>query len=104
MFIKFSIRMDMFFRFSANGSLMFMYARPDAACAAYASCSKNEAVSKLPPRLCRNPPARAQCCSIFSINIPYPFLLSWTNTWVIAPMNLPFCTMGLPLRDMSILV
>ena len=38
-----------------------------------------------------------QCSSIFSIKIPYPFLESYTRTWVTAPMNFPFCIIGLPL-------
>ena len=31
----------------------------------------------------------AQCSSMCSINIPYPFLQSWMRTWVTAPMILP---------------
>lgn len=41
-------------------------------------------------------PAQTQCSSIFSINIPYPFVGSFTNTWVTAPIILPFCRIGLP--------
>ena len=42
-------------------------------------------------------PAWTQCSSMFSIKIPYPFVESWMNTWVTAPMSLPSWMMGLPL-------
>lgn len=42
-------------------------------------------------------PAWTQCSSMFSIKIPYPFVESWINTWVTAPMSLPSWMMGLPL-------
>lgn len=38
--------------------------------------------------------------SIFSMNIPYPLVGSFTNTWVTAPTILPFWIIGLP--DMSV--
>ena len=31
--------------------------------------------------------AWTQCSSMFSIKIPYPFVESWMNTWVTAPMR-----------------
>lgn len=34
--------------------------------------------------------------SIFSIKIPYPLVGSFTKTWVTAPINFPFCKIGLP--------
>lgn len=37
--------------------------------------------------------------SIFSINIPYPLVGSFTKTWVTAPMSLPFWIIGLPLTS-----
>ncbi len=40
--------------------------------------------------------AWTQCSSMFSIKIPYPFVESWMNTWVTAPMSLPSWMMGLP--------
>ncbi len=47
-------------------------------------------------------PCPAQCWSMFSINIPYPFVLSCTNTWVTAPTSFPFWIMGLPLMPWTI--
>ena len=41
----------------------------------------------------------AQCSSIFSINIPYPRVGSFTSTWITAPKIFPFCRMGLPLTS-----
>lgn len=38
-----------------------------------------------------------QCVSISSIKIPYPFVESFTSTWVTAPTSFPFWMMGLPL-------
>jgi len=35
--------------------------------------------------------------NIFSINIPYPLVGSFTSTWVTAPTSFPFWTMGEPL-------
>ena len=38
----------------------------------------------------------AQCSSIFSINIPKPFVGSCTKTCVTAPISFPFCMIGDP--------
>jgi len=40
---------------------------------------------------------RSQFCSIFSIKVPYPFVLSLMNTCVTAPISFPFWIIGLPL-------
>ena len=40
--------------------------------------------------------ARTQCSSMFSINIPYPLVESWMNTWVTAPISFPSCIIGDP--------
>lgn len=41
------------------------------------------------------------CSTIVSAQIPYPFVGSSTNTWVTAPMSLPFWIKGLPDRSVS---
>ena len=41
--------------------------------------------------------AQTQCSSIFSINIPYPRVGSFTSTWVTAPTSFPSWMIGLPL-------
>lgn len=46
--------------------------------------------------------ARTQCPSMFSINIPYPLVLSCTSTWVTAPINFPSWIIGAPLMPCTI--
>ena len=45
---------------------------------------------------------RSQFCIIFSINVPYPFVLSLINTCVTAPISFPFWIIGLPLIPWTI--
>lgn len=57
---------------------------------------KDAHTSKPASHLFSSCPARTQCSSMFSINIPYPLVESWMNTWVTAPISFPSCIIGDP--------